>query len=139
MFCTETMVGDVNCVHVAGSAARAAVNGAVTNAASSTAVSAFASAAMRRMRSSLASAREVADACLASLSPQPCHCAEFIADYNDSYNVMSGGGGWNKHSGPYQMANGNIWVSDAKDHDSSCARAISDDVQPLKDLPLIHI
>jgi hypothetical protein len=46
---------------------------------------------------------------------------------------MLGGGGWNKHSGPYQMANGNIWVSAAKDHDSSCAGGISDDVQPFKD------
>jgi hypothetical protein len=29
--------------------------------------------------------------------------------YNDSYNVILGGGGWTKHSGVSQMALGNVW------------------------------
>jgi hypothetical protein len=33
------------------------------------------------------------------------------AYYNDSYNVEVQGGGWTKHSGPYQMAVGNIWIA----------------------------
>ena len=33
------------------------------------------------------------------------------AYYNDSYNVEIQGGGWTKHSGPFQMALGNIWIA----------------------------
>jgi len=29
--------------------------------------------------------------------------------WNDSYNVLIGGGGWTKHSGTHQVAVGNIW------------------------------
>ena len=33
------------------------------------------------------------------------------AYYNDSFNVEVQGGGWTKHSGPHQMALGNIWIA----------------------------
>jgi hypothetical protein len=54
------------------------------------------------------------------------------AYYNDSYNVLLGGGGWTKHSGPFQMAMGNIWISAASDHGKNCASGISADIQPFK-------
>jgi len=54
------------------------------------------------------------------------------AYYNDSYNVLLGGGGWGKHSGPFQMANGNMWISATREHDSDCASGIKDDIQPFK-------
>lgn len=41
------------------------------------------------------------------------------AYYNDSYNVILGGGGWNKHSGPYQMAIGNLWITTSSDERSA--------------------
>lgn len=55
------------------------------------------------------------------------------AYYNDSYNVLLGGGGWTKHSGPHQMAVGNIYVSATNDHGSDCASGVSADIQPFKE------
>jgi len=49
------------------------------------------------------------------------------AYYNDSYNVLVGGGGWTKHSGPFQQAIGNIWIqppapaSPVRRRDQPCA------------------
>jgi hypothetical protein len=33
------------------------------------------------------------------------------AYWNDSYNVLVGGGGWIKHPGPFEIATHNIWVA----------------------------
>lgn len=46
--------------------------------------------------------------------------------------MLLGGGGWGKHSGPFQMANGNMWISATTDDDSDCASGIAADIQPFK-------
>eukprot|EP00040_Diaphanoeca_grandis_P030603 m.181184 g.181184 ORF g.181184 m.181184 type:complete len:915 (-) comp32055_c0_seq4:30-2774(-) len=54
------------------------------------------------------------------------------AYYNDSYNVMVDGGGWTKHSGPFQMALGNLWVL-SNGSSPLCAGGVGGDITPFAD------